>query len=162
MSDIKTLIFDFGGVLVNLDKQLCLDTFKKLGVYELEKLISKYAQSGFLQDLEVGKITAKGFRDELRKLSQQNLTDAQIDAAWNIFLLDIPAFKLDLLLELRKKYRVIMLSNTNELHFEQVAINEFKKNGLALDDYFDKCYLSYKIGMAKPNEDIFHHRYNYQ
>jgi HAD superfamily hydrolase (TIGR01509 family) len=157
MRNITTLIFDFGGVLVNLDKQLCLAEFAKLGVFNLEKLISNYTQSGFFLGLEKGSVSAAEFRTEIKKLSAKKLTDEEIDYAWNSFLIEIPEYKLDLLFELRKKYRILMLSNTNAIHFEQVAHREFSKKGLSLDHYFDKCYLSYKLGMAKPQEDIFAH-----
>lgn len=157
MRGITTLIFDFGGVLVNLDKQICLHEFEKIGVFSIEKMVSKFAQSGFFLALEKGFVSAKEFRAEIRKLSEKELTDEQIDFAWNSFLIEIPEYKLDLLFELRKKYRVLMLSNTNVIHFEQVARREFRKKGLSVDHYFDKCYLSYELGMAKPQEDIFTH-----
>ncbi|MBN1463530.1 MAG: HAD family phosphatase [Paludibacteraceae bacterium] len=157
MREITTVLFDFGGVLVNLNKQRCIDEFKKLGVYQVENYISNYTQSGLFLALEKGLISDEEFRNEIRKLSNKTLSDQQIDTAWNSFLLDIPEYKLDLLLQLRKKYRVTMLSNTNSIHFEQKARYEFGKKGLSIDDYFDKCYLSYELGMAKPQEEIFNH-----
>lgn len=157
MNGITTLLFDFGGVLVNLDKQACLKAFAGLGIPNLEKYISNYAQSGIFLKLEKGQISTDEFRTELRKMSDRALSDKEIDAAWNSFLIGIPEYKLDFLLELRKKYRVLMLSNTNAIHFEQRAREEFSKQGKKLEDYFDKCYLSYKLGMAKPDKDIFEH-----
>lgn len=157
MKGITTLLFDFGGVLVDLDKQLCIDEFSKLGVFNVEKLISKFIQSGLFLSLEKGEVSADEFRNELRKLTTNKLSDEQIDAAWNSFLIQIPDYKLDMLLELRKEYRILMLSNTNEIHFEQVAKKEFSKKGLSVNDYFDKCYLSYELGIAKPQEEIYQH-----
>lgn len=157
MIGIKTIIFDFGGVLVDLDKQACLNAFSELGIVDLDRYISNYAQSGLFLKLEKGQVSTDEFRSEIRKLARTAITDSQIDEAWNCFLVSIPEYKLDFLLELRKNYRVVMLSNTNQIHFEQRARFEFSKRGLSLDKYFDKCYLSYEIGMAKPDEDIFHH-----
>ncbi len=154
---ITTLLFDFGGVLVDLDKQLCINAFAKLGIKNVDSLISKFTQSGLFLSLEKGDISGNEFRDELRKLTVEKLSDEQIDTAWNSFLISIPEYKLEMLEELRKKYRILMLSNTNEIHFEQVAKSEFRKKGLNLNDYFDKCYLSYELGMAKPNKDIYLH-----
>ena len=157
MRGITTVLFDFGGVLVNLDKQACLNEFSKLGIDNVDKYISNYAQSGLFLDLEKGFVSASEFRTEIKKLSNKPLSDKQIDNAWNSFLIEIPEYKLDLLFALRKKYRVLLLSNTNVIHFEQKATQEFSKKGLSINHYFDKCYLSYELGMAKPNEDIFRH-----
>lgn len=157
MNNITTLLFDFGGVLVDLDKQACLNAFSKLGIIDLEQYISNYAQSGIFLKLEKGQVSPEEFRNEIRKMTDKELSDAEIDNAWNSFLISIPEYKLDFLLELRKKYRVLMLSNTNAIHFEQRAQEEFSKRGKKLEDYFDTCYLSYKLGMAKPDKEIFEH-----
>jgi len=152
--NITTLIFDFGGVLINLDKNLCIQNFKQLGVQNLEKVLNNYAQSGFFEQLERGKINAETFRDEIRKMTPDTLTDSQIDFAWCSFLQDIPTEKLDLLIELRKKYRILLLSNTNSIHI-QYSLARFNYKDRSLCDYFDKCYLSYEMGMAKPDAMIF-------
>jgi glucose-1-phosphatase len=155
MSGITTVLFDFGGVLINIDRQVCLAEFAKIGVFNVEKMVSNFTQSGLFLALENGDVSAAEFRTEIRNLSEKPISDKQIDYAWNSFLIDVPEYKLDMLFELRKKYRVLMLSNTNAIHFEQVAQREFSKKGLTINDYFDKCYLSYELGMAKPQEDIF-------
>jgi glucose-1-phosphatase len=157
IQNINTILFDFGGVLVDLDKEACLDAFKKLGVRNLNEYISNYAQSGLFLQLEKGLISSGYFHDEVRKMSDKNISDEEIDNAWNTFLINIPEYKLDLLLELRKKYRVLLLSNTNTIHFNQKGKSEFEKQGLSLNNYFDKCYLSFELGMAKPDEEIFKH-----
>lgn len=157
LEGIKAILFDFGGVLVNLDKQACLDAFAAKGITNVSEHISNYSQSGLFLKLERGEISADEFRNELRSSNQLDLSDEEIDAAWNAFLLDIPQYKLDLLYQLRERFRILMLSNTNVIHFEQKAMSEFSKAGKELNDYFHTCYLSYEIGMVKPNEDIFHH-----
>ncbi len=157
MDDVRTLMFDFGGVLVNLNKQACLDAFSKIGITDIAHSIDNYAQTGLFLQLEKGHVSATDFRNELRNMFGSDVHDSEIDKAWNAFLLDIPDYKLELLLELKKKYRMIMLSNTNEIHFEQKAQEEFSKLGYRVEDYFDKCYLSYKLGVAKPQKEIFEH-----
>lgn len=153
--NITTLIFDFGGVLINLDINRCILNFKRLGLENFEQHLNNFAQAGFFMDLEKGLITAAEFRDEIRKLTTKTLTDAQIDDAWCSFLLDIPSEKLDMLLELRKKFRVLLLSNTNIIHLPNSETTLYTKNGRKLSDYFDKCYLSYEMKMAKPDKKIF-------
>ena len=153
--NITTLIFDFGGVLINLDINQCIFNFKQLGLKNFEQYLNNFAQSGFFMKLEKGQIPAEEFRNEIRKLSSNPLTDAQIDEAWCSFLLEIPSAKLNMLLELRKKFRVILLSNTNIIHFPDSEKKLFLKTGRNMSDYFDRCYLSYEMKMAKPDKEIF-------
>ena len=153
--NITTLIFDFGGVLINLDINQCIFNFKQLGLNNFEQYLGNFAQSGFFMKLEKGQISAEEFRNEIRKLSSNPLTDTQINEAWCSFLIDIPTVKLNMLLELRKKFRVILLSNTNIIHFPDSEKKLFLKTGKNMSDYFDKCYLSYEMKMAKPDKKIF-------
>lgn len=155
LDTIKTIIFDFGGVLVNLDKQACINAFKDLGVKDIEKYVNEYSQSGLLLDLEKGLISAQEFRETIKQMSSKEITDEQIDAAWKAFLLDIPNYKLSFIRELRKKFRVVLLSNTNIIHMNSAKEHYFSKNGFSIDDYFHRCYLSYEIGMVKPSREIF-------
>ncbi|KAA6308181.1 HAD family phosphatase, partial [termite gut metagenome] len=123
ISGIKNLLIDFGGVLVNLDRQACLNNFKSIGIEDIESFIDPYRQQGAFMQLEKGLITLSEFRNELRKLSKKPVTDEQIDGAWNSFLVDIPVAKLDLLLKLRKKYAIYLVSNTNSIHWEWACRN---------------------------------------
>lgn len=152
---ITTLIFDLGGVLVNLDWNRCVSNFKKIGIEEMSGLLSVTLQTGFVLDYEKGLITDAEFRDKLREYSSQTLTDEQIDEAWTSFLVDIPSEKLELLMKLKKKYRILMLSNTNNLSFSYCANHMFNVNGYTLSDYFDKCYLSNQMHLCKPDAPIF-------
>ena len=153
--NITTIIFDFGGVLINLDLNQCIVNFKKLGVENFEQYLSNFGQSGFFLQFEKGQINVEEFRNEIRKLAPVPLSDLQIDQAWCSFLCDIPYKKLEILLELKKKFRILLLSNTNFLHIEVSAAGEFAKVGKSIYDFFDKCYFSYQIGMAKPDPEIF-------
>lgn len=153
--NISTLIFDLGGVIVNLDLNRCILNFKQLGLQNFEQYLGNFGQSGFFLQFEKGQINVNEFRNEIRKLATKPLTDAQIDEAWCSFLCDIPARKLELLLELKKEFRLLLLSNTNALHIEVSTRNEFAKAGKKLSDIFEKCYFSYEMGMAKPDAEIF-------
>ncbi len=154
-SNITTLIFDMGGVLVNLDLNRCIMNFKKLGLENFEPLMGQFGQKGFFLKFEKGEISIEEFRNELRKLTKQSLTDDQIDHAWCSFLLEIPDQKLEILLKLKKNFRLLLLSNTNPLHIECTVPAEFAKVGKKITDIFDKCYFSYEMGMAKPDAEIF-------
>lgn len=153
--NISTLIFDFGGVIINLDLPLCISNLKAIGAVEVEKYLSNFGQSGFFLQWERGEINLPEFRNEIRKISIGEPSDEAIDEAWCSFLQDIPKERIDLLLALKKRYRLLLLSNSNPLHIEVSAAREFKKYGLKLHDIFDKCFISYEMGVTKPDQKIF-------
>ena len=156
LDGIKNIFFDLGGVLISLNKERCVNEFRKLGVQEIEEQIWRSFKSGLFLRLEEGTITPDGFRNEIRQMTDKQLTNNEIDAAWNSFLVDIPHSKLELLLKLRKHYRVFMLSNTNKIHFDYMKSHDFSvKAGFSIDDYFEKCYLSYELHLSKPGKEIF-------
>ena len=126
---IKNLIFDFGGVLINLDRQRCIENFRKLGLEKVDELLGMYSQQGIFMQHEKGLISSAQFRDSIRGQITQEVTDEQIDTAWNSFLVDIPRFKLDMLLKLREKYVVYLLSNTNEIHWKWACEHAFPYRG---------------------------------
>lgn len=152
---ITTLIFDFGGVLINLDLPLCISKLKSIGAIDVEKYLSNFGQSGFFLQWEKGEIGLDEFRQQLRTICRGNPSDEEIDTAWMAFLQDIPAEKIELLRKLRPHYRILMLSNTNPLHIKQSARLAFEAHGTTMTQLFDKCYLSYEIGLTKPDRAIF-------
>lgn len=153
--DIKNLVFDFGGVLVDLDRQRCVDQFQQIGLDNVNQLLSDSFKDGFFQKYELGLISTAEFRDHIRSLSGKPVADAAIDAAWNSFLCSIPFHKLALLLKLREKYMVYLLSNTNELHWQWSVDNLFPYKGFDVSSYFEKIYLSFEMHLAKPDVNIF-------
>jgi len=155
MTGIKNIVFDFGGVLIDLDRNACINAFIQLGLKNVEEYLSDYKQNGIFKKLETGEISSEQFRDEVRNITGKPLSDEEIDNAWLIFLLDVPDEKLEMLLNLRKKYRVFMLSNTNAIHIDNTLSKAFDRNGHVFDDYFEKAYFSYKTGYAKPDKEIF-------
>lgn len=152
---IKNLIFDFGGVLIELDRQRCIRNFEQLGIQHTEHLLDLYRQADFFQAHETGRISNEEFRENLRSKADRALTDAQIDEAWNSFLGTIPTYKLDALLQLRQHYMVYLLSNTNELHWQWACKHAFPHKGFRVEDYFEQIFLSYEMGVSKPDTRIF-------
>ena len=156
LNGVKNIFFDLGGVLIDLDKACCLNEFQQLGIQKIEEQIGHSFKSGPFVQLEEGTITPAEFRNEIRKMTDKPVTDDEIDHAWNAFLLEISPVKLELLMKLRKDYRVFMLSNTSQIHFEYIKLHDFNgKNGRSIDDYFEKCYLSYELHLSKPDKAIF-------
>lgn len=153
--NIKNLVFDFGNVLVSLDKKRCFDQFEAIGLHHVEQLVNDSFKEGFFQNYEKGLITTAEFRDHIRSLSDKTVTDEAIDAAWNSFLGMIPPSKLMLLLKLRKKYMVYLLSNTNDLHWQWSCKHLFPYQGFDVNSYFEKTYLSFEMKLAKPDLKIF-------
>lgn len=161
---IKVIIFDFGGVLINLNRQAAVDRLVALGVHDADDLLNNYVQSGLFLDLESGKLTAEEFRAILRRQYQlDGVACEQIDEAFLAFLLDVPEHKLQLLRRLKtsarnvagEPVRIVMLSNTNPIHFLYCIENHFERDGYKMSDYFDALYLSYEMKLSKPEEGIF-------
>lgn len=161
---IRVIIFDFGGVLINLNRQAAVDKLVALGVYDADVLLNNYVQSGLFLDLESGFLSPEVFRDRLRAdYGLQHITDEQIDEAFLAFLLDVPEVKLQLLRQLKssgrnevgESIRVVMLSNTNAIHFPYCIKKHFECDGHKMIDYFDSLYLSYELKASKPDDEIF-------
>ena len=152
---MKHLLFDFGGVLVDLDKQRCINAFKDLG-FDILPYLGTYQQGGFFSDMERGKITVDEFCDIIREKSgNANLTNEQIVEAWKRYLLDVPAERLEMLLRLKEKYTLHVLSNTNPVHWNMAVEGYFRYKGLKVEDFFDKIFLSCELGVEKPEPEIF-------
>lgn len=152
---IKNLLIDLGGVLINLNRQRCMESFKKLGFADVEERLDIQQLHGIFLQQEKGLITSAEFRNEMRKMIGKEISDQQIDEAWNSFLVDIPDYKLDLLLKLRTKYVVYLLSNTNEIHWQWACKNAFPYRTFKVEDFFEKTYLSFEMHMIKPEPEIF-------
>lgn len=138
-----------------MDRQRCLENFKKLGLPDVEHALDIYHQQDFFQHYEKGLISSADFRNVIRGKIGKDVADARIDVAWNSFLVNIPTCKLDLLLALRKDYVVYLLSNTNEIHWKWSCEHAFPYKTFRVEDYFEHIFLSYEMKMAKPDEEIF-------
>lgn len=154
MENIKIVIFDLGGVILNINYQNTIDSFKKLGVLNVDSFYTKTTQSQIFNLIEIGGITDEKFLKDLQKLTD-NATIPEIRNAWNSMLLDLPKNRLDFLRSLKSRYKLFLLSNTNTIHIN--AISE-KLGVVQWKDFcnlFEKMYLSYEMGLRKPNIEAF-------
>ncbi|MDE5835640.1 MAG: HAD family phosphatase [Paramuribaculum sp.] len=152
---IKNLLFDLGGVIMNIDRNHCMEAFKKLGMENTDNFLGEYSQTGPFGDLESGKISVAEFHQALRPLLPEDVTDEQMDEAFSDFLLGIPEYRLNALKELRKKYKVYILSNTNPIMWNNRIASEFAKQGGNLSTYTDGAITSFEEKVMKPDARIF-------
>ena len=155
MNQIKNIIFDFGGVIVDVSREQAVSRFNEIGFDRADEMLNAYKQEGIFLELEKGTLSREDFYNEVRALSGKNITDAQIDYGWFGFFLPLVQGRIDFLLELRKKYKLYLLSNTNPIIMGWACSPQFTPAGKPLNDYFDKLYLSYKMGVIKPDLEIF-------
>ena len=155
LTGIKNIVFDFGGVLVDLDCERCIESFERLGV-NVRDALGQYVQSGVFSGIETGEIDTEEFCDALRQISgRPDIRDRKITDAWNEFLVGIPSERLECLASLKDKYKLFLLSNTNRIHWALATNDLFLYRGRTVDYYFEKVFLSYKIGITKPDSKIF-------
>lgn len=153
---IRHIILDFGGVIINLDYKKTEVAFGALGITDFAARYSQLQQTEIFDKLETGVATKAEFIKELRTIIGHQASDDQIVNAWNAMLLDIPLRRLQILQQLQLHFDMFLLSNTNEIHEE--AFNKILKtqcgfNSMAV--FFDKVYYSHRVGMRKPNKEIF-------
>ncbi len=168
---IKTIIFDFGGVLLDIDMQRTIHSFEALGLDAVSwmtrpstdnevggTLCHGAAASKLMDEYQTGKISTEDFLGDALKGCDEGTTWQQVVDAWNDWLLGVPVEKLEFARQLRKEgYRVYLLSNTNEEHWRFMLPRYFPQS---LDTYFDGVYLSQELGIAKPDLLIFPHVLN--
>lgn len=154
---IKNLIFDLGGVLVTLDRDKCLENFSKnLGFDNFGDYLNAYAQKGFFAKFENGDIDAPEFRTIVKGYcKKENISDEEIYAALNSFLLIVEPYKVRLLLKLKEKYNLMLLSNVNPIAWQRCCELFFEAEGADIEDVFEKLYLSYEMKESKPSEAIY-------
>ncbi|HNX85365.1 MAG TPA: HAD family phosphatase [Bacteroidales bacterium] len=153
---IKNIVFDFGGVICDLNMQRTYDRFKEMGMHHFNTAYSVSEQEDIFRSYERGNISSAEFRDILKKLFDQPVTDTQIDEAWNAMLLDIPLPRVRLLEKLRPQYRTFILSNSNEIHYHHYLQNFTIQTGYNnFEELVEKTYFSFKIHLQKPGKEIF-------
>ncbi|GAB4377542.1 MAG: HAD family phosphatase [Salibacteraceae bacterium] len=155
MEQIKAVLFDLGGVLLDIDYQRPVEAFNKLNPIGFEQLYNKQRQADLFDKLETGKLTAQGFLKQLREWYPKQ-TDRDLISAWNSIILQFPDGQLDLVRRVREHRPVYLLSNTNEIHeqhFNQLLQRQSPYK--SLDELFDEIFLSHRIGLRKPDEQVF-------
>lgn len=151
----ETIIFDLGGVILNLDYQLTINAFKELGMENFEEMYSQAQQSNLFDNFETGKVSSQHFINLLLPYLPQGVSPNKVVHAWNAMILDFPLHRLNLLDQLRKTHKIYLLSNTNEIHLQAVERSLAKTTNRSLQSYFDKIYLSHEIQLRKPHVEIF-------
>ncbi|MDD4610100.1 MAG: HAD family phosphatase [Bacteroidaceae bacterium] len=152
---IKTIIFDFGGVIVDVSKQGAIDNFTTIGLPNAATCFDEFKQTGIFNEVEEGSIDATEFCKKLGVMCQKEISFEQARYGWMGFVGGLQVEKLDFLLELRKKYKLLLLSNTNPFVMSWARSENLSERRLPLDHYFDKLYMSYDCGYTKPGEAIF-------
>ena len=152
---IKNVIFDMGGVIVDVHRDRAIRNFKAIGVSDADQLIDSYHHKGIFFDIENGDIDADEFCRQLCKHADQDIPRADIESAWRSIIDPPPTYKIEYLQELRKTHKVFMLSNNNSIIMDWACAPGFIATGRSLADYFDKLYLSYQMKCAKPEHKIY-------
>lgn len=155
LEKINNIIFDLGGVIINLDMESTYWAFKELAGGKDVPLFNYTVQHNIFKQFEVGAIDTPTFLSELGSLIG-TVSDAELIGAWNAMLLDIPAERVELLKKLKTRYRTFLFSNTNQIHFEGFNKILFDAHGLeTLDPLFERVYFSHTMGMRKPDVASF-------
>lgn len=157
MKKIKAVILDLGVVIINIDQDKTLRAFERLGV-SLDDINDSMP---IFKQYEKGEISDDTFINTLKTALKGNASDEQIIKAWNAMILDIPTHRFRLIEELRKHYKVYLLSNTNSIHIEEIKeyISKYHPNE-EWQNTFDKMFLSYEIGLRKPDANCYEHVLN--
>jgi len=155
LNGIRNIIFDLGGVLLNIAPKKTIEAFGKLGMEQLvgDKGLSYDHDIFYL--MEQGKITPEEFRNGVRQLLPKEVSDDEIDAAWTAMLLDFPAIRVELLKNLRKDFKIYLFSNTNAIHVEKFHSIFRNQHGFEVSTLFDKDFYSNEIGYRKPSAESY-------
>ena len=156
MKKIENIIFDLGGVLLDIDYNLTRSAFEKLGVARFDEMYSQANADQLFQKLETGHITENDFYKELRHSTCLDLSDDKIRVAWNSMLLSFREGSLHFLEEMSKSHKIFLLSNTNFIHLNAFRKTFYKKERKhPFEEYFDKAFYSCEIGLRKPDAVCF-------
>ncbi len=144
-----------GGVIVDVHRERAIRNFQALGVHDADRLIDTYHHKGIYIDFENGVIDTDEFCRLLCQHVGKAISTEEIITAWKSIISPPAIYKLEFIQELRKKYRVLLLTNNNPILIDWANTPGFVANGKALSDYFDKIYVSYKMKCTKPDLKIY-------
>ena len=152
---IKNIIFDLGGVLVGLDSARCINAFRQIGCDDVAVYVEQHRTEDLFLDIELGRATTQDFCQEVRTMSHCDVADEQIVWAWNQLLTSVAAEKKARLKALASRYRLFLLSNTNEMHWQKCRDELLASHEGSGEEYFERVFLSFEMHKKKPDADIF-------
>jgi putative hydrolase of the HAD superfamily len=155
LKNIKNIIFDFGNVLLNINPALTAEAFKKLGIKDESDFFGGRSSIELMVKYERGQATSEEFIQAISSSVSDIVTNKEIIDAWNALLLDFPSKRVELLQQLRSDYRLFLLSNTNQIHFEKYTQQFQAIYGYPLESLFEKMWFSHQIGLSKPDTAVF-------
>lgn len=156
--NINSIIFDFGGVILDIDPQLTIKALRDLGFKDWQKLDSPEFYKEVIFPLEKGLDSPEVFRDKMRNFLKMNLTDDQVNAAWNALLFPLTKERIQLLEKAKNHYSIFLLSNSNFIHYQEFVKDLSANFGYPLfDDLFHKTYFSFELQLIKPDKKIYEH-----
>ena len=154
---VKNLIFDLGGVIIDLSVAKTVQGFERLTGLSPEEIRRAYQTQPVFFNYEKGQISSEEFRNGLRSLFSIDSSNEELDHCWNAMLVHLPKHKLELLEKLKADFNVFLLSNTNDIHLEYVNRHMVDPiaPGRMLDSFFHKSFYSHHVRMRKPDAEIF-------
>lgn len=156
MKKIENIIFDLGGVLLDIDYNRTRTAFERLGIADFDVMYSMADADPLFEKLETGKISEENFYKEFNHRTGNNFSPSEIKNAWNAMLLSFRENSLQYLSSLRPRYKIYLLSNTNFIHIDSInQIFNHKKREKPFDAYFDKAFYSCGVGLRKPNINCY-------
>jgi len=157
MSAVKNIIFDLGGVIMNIDFKKTEHAFAALGFPDFAEYMTQYHITPFFAAYELGEIDTAAFISGVQQIAAKPIAGDNIKEAWNALLLDFPPENIALLEKIKNQYRIFLLSNTNALHHEAFQQTLYRQTGKKLEDIFEKTYFSHLVHLRKPHADIYQH-----
>ena len=153
---IKNIIFDLGGVILDIDENIVYKELEKLGINIMELAHSKELMD-ILSKFDIGVYTAPTFRKKCKEmLGQEKMTDQKFDSLWNAMLLDIPRERIEAIEQVKKHYKIFLMSNTNEIHYDLYVRDLQLRFGYhEFDELFNKSYFSFAEHLEKPDLRFF-------
>lgn len=155
METVKNLMFDLGGVIMDICRANCVAAFAALGMKDADSFFGEYKQTGPFLQLEAGEIDPSTFRERMRRLITATVSDAELDAALNRFLTGIPVHRLRALEALKGRFGIYLLSNTNPIMWNSRIAEQFRTDGHNREYYFDGMLTSFEARAIKPAAAIF-------
>lgn len=154
--NIKNIIFDFGGVILDIDPQLTVNEFVNLGFTSFEKLMTPAFTEDIIGKFERGILTPELFRNKIKAFLELDVSDQEIDDAWNSLLYDIPRERIEVIEQVKENYGIYLLSNSNEIHYDLFVRDLQLRFGYReFDELFHKAYFSFDLHLLKPNPEIY-------